>query len=177
MPINITKHKRWVLIVCLVIFIFGMWHLFTSIFREEEKELRRKLRQTVKETFPQQADEFSKTIGLFYYGAEPVDPVRKSVVLIHGLDDPGRVWQNLAPALTKEKITVWLMEYPNDQPIVESARLFFEEIKQLPGVGIERVSIVGHSMGGLVSRAMLTNPANKFLTVGDIQTFKSTAKS
>ena len=83
---------------------------------------------------------------------------RKSVVLVHGLDDPGKVWQNLAPELVKEDFNVWLMHYPNDQPIVESARLFFEELKGLKQLGIQRISIVAHSMGGLVSREMLTSP-------------------
>ncbi|UCG12901.1 MAG: acetyltransferase, partial [Deltaproteobacteria bacterium] len=48
--------------------------------------------------------------------------------------------------------------YPNDQPIVASARMFFEELKGLKPLGIRRISIVAHSMGGLVSREMLTRP-------------------
>ncbi|MBT8365511.1 MAG: acetyltransferase, partial [Deltaproteobacteria bacterium] len=83
---------------------------------------------------------------------------RKSVVLVHGLDDPGQVWQSLAPELIKEDFNVWLLQYPNDQPIVESARFFFEKLKGLKKLGIQRISIVAHSMGGLVSREMLTSP-------------------
>jgi pimeloyl-ACP methyl ester carboxylesterase len=36
--------------------------------------------------------------------------------------------------------------------------MFFEELKGLKQLGIHRISIVAHSMGGLVSREMLTNP-------------------
>ena len=68
------------------------------------------------------------------------------------------MWQNLAPELVKEKFNVWLMHYPNDQPVVESARLFFEALQGLNQGGIDRISIVAHSMGGLVSREMLTSP-------------------
>jgi pimeloyl-ACP methyl ester carboxylesterase len=68
------------------------------------------------------------------------------------------VWRNLAPELVKQGFDVWLMHYPNDQPVVESARLFFEELKGLTLSGIHRISIVAHSMGGLVSREMLTSP-------------------
>jgi pimeloyl-ACP methyl ester carboxylesterase len=82
---------------------------------------------------------------------------RKSVVLVHGLDDPGQVWQNLAPELVKADFNVWRMHYPNDQPIVESARLFFDELQSLKPGGIDRIFIVAHSMGGLVSREMLTS--------------------
>ena len=137
--------------------------MFANLYREEEKELRRQLRETVKEKFPEQAAEFSKTFGLFLFEADRevppgVDPGRKSVVLIHGLDDPGEVWQNLAPELVKADFNLWLMQYPNDQPVVESARLFFEALQGLKQNGIDRISIVAHSMGGLVSREMLTSP-------------------
>ncbi len=65
---------------------------------------------------------------------------------------------NLAPALQGHAIDVWEMRYPNDQPIVESARFFYDEIKRLRQSGIAVINIVAHSMGGLVSREMLTNP-------------------
>jgi pimeloyl-ACP methyl ester carboxylesterase len=60
--------------------------------------------------------------------------------------------------LEKENFNVWLMHYPNDQPVVESAWLFFEALQGLKQRGIDRISIVAHSMGGLVSREMLTRP-------------------
>jgi pimeloyl-ACP methyl ester carboxylesterase len=160
---KISKQRRWLWIVCLAIVLVGLWELFTNIYREEEKELRRQLRETVKKKFPEQAAEFSKTFGLFFFEGDQeapsqVDLERKSVVLVHGLDDPGQVWQNLAPELVKADFNVWLMQYPNDQPVVESARLFFEALQGLKQRGIDRLSIVAHSMGGLVSREMLTRP-------------------
>jgi esterase/lipase superfamily enzyme len=50
-----------------------------------------------------------------------------------------------------------VLNYPNDQPIAESARFFFEALRGLKGSGVERISIVAHSMGGLVSLEMLTS--------------------
>lgn len=93
---KILKHRRWAFIVCLVIFLFGMYHLLTDTFREEEKDLRRQFREFVKEKFPDQTADFYKSIGLFYYKADQgeigkPDPNRKTAVLIHGLDDPGKV--------------------------------------------------------------------------------------
>jgi pimeloyl-ACP methyl ester carboxylesterase len=158
-----VKKRRWPWVIGGILLLIGLWQLFTNLYQEEEKELRRQLRETVKENFPEQTAKFFRTFGLFYFEADReapggVAPDRKSVVLVHGLDDPGEVWQNLAPELVKEDFNVWLMQYPNDQPIVESARLFFEELQGLKQRGIHRVSIVAHSMGGLVSREMLTNP-------------------
>jgi pimeloyl-ACP methyl ester carboxylesterase len=157
------KSRMWVWIIGAVLLVILGWNLFTNVFREEEKELRSQLRETVKEKFSDQNDAFSRTFGLF-----PVEPryentggkgqQRETIVLIHGLDDPGKVWRNLAPALIEQNYGVWLMTYPNDQPVVESARLFFEELKQRHDQADQPISIVAHSMGGLVSREMLSNP-------------------
>jgi pimeloyl-ACP methyl ester carboxylesterase len=158
-----TKKRRWLWVIGAILLLLGLWQLFTSTYREQEKELRRQFRETVKEKFPEQTAKFSQTFGLFFFeadGKSPRGPAldRNSVVLIHGLDDPGQVWQILAPELVKEDFNVWLLHYPNDQPIVESAQFFSQELKGLKQLGIDRISIVAHSMGGLVSREMLTSP-------------------
>ena len=157
------KKRRWLWIIGGVLLFIGLWQLVANFHREEEKELRRQLRETIKERFPEQTAEIQKTFGLFPFKGDREDaasaaPARKSIVLIHGLDDPGKVWQNLAPALVKQNFNVWLMQYPNDQPIVESARLFFDKLQALKQQGIDSISIVAHSMGGLVTREMLTQP-------------------
>jgi len=157
------KKRRWLWVIGGILLLIGLWQLFTNLYQEEERELRRQLRGIVKETFPEQTAKFSQTFGLVYFESDQQaagggDPDRRNIVLVHGLDDPGEVWQNLAPELVKENFNVWLMHYPNDQPIVESARLFFEELKGLKQLGIQRIAIVAHSMGGLVSREMLTRP-------------------
>jgi hypothetical protein len=139
-----TKKRRWLWVIGAILLLLGLWQLFTSTYREQEKELRRQFRETVKEKFPEQTAKFSQTFGLFFFeadGKSPRGPAldRNSVVLIHGLN-------------------VWLLHYPNDQPIVESAQFFSQELKGLKQLGIDRISIVAHSMGGLVSREMLTSP-------------------
>lgn len=135
---------------------------------EEEKELRRSYRNAVENTFPNQAAKIAESFGLTYYGEEAeetlkIEPSVSSVVLIHGLDDPGLVWMNLAPALKSRGINVWQMRYPNDQPIVDSSRFFYDELKRLQQFGVRRMSIVAHSMGGLVSRELLTSPQINYI--------------
>ena len=163
------RKRRWPWVIGVILLFLGLWQLFTSTYREQEKELRRQFRETVKEKFPEQTAKFSQTFGLFFFeadGKSPHGPAlnRNSVVLIHGLDDPGQVWQVLAPKLVEEDFNVWLMQYPNDQPIVESAQFFSQELKGLKQLGIDRISIVAHSMGGLVSREMLTSPKIEYHT-------------
>lgn len=159
---KVTK-TQWLFGIGATLLLLGVWYVFSGLYREEEKALRRNLRETVKEKFPEQTARFNQTVGLLRFNSERTIPEgdtlsRKSVVLVHGLDDPGRVWSNLAPALAEENFNVWLLHYPNDQPVVESARFFFDQLKGIRQTGVQRISIVGHSMGGLVSREMLTSP-------------------
>ena len=100
------KNKKilWPWVIGFIILLLGLWQFFSNTYQEEEKELRSQIRKTVKEMFPEKAAEFSQTFGLFLFEADRELPHgeilgRKTVVLIHGLDDPGKVWQNLAPEL------------------------------------------------------------------------------
>jgi hypothetical protein len=58
--LKLGKHRRWFWIICMAIVLMGLWELYTSIYLEEDKQLRRQLREAVKEKFPEQAAEFSK---------------------------------------------------------------------------------------------------------------------
>jgi len=79
------------------------------------------------------------------------------VLLVHGLDEPGTIWDELTPHLLEHGAIVIRFDYPNDQAIAESAKNLAAGLRRLRNVGVERVSIVGHSMGGLVSREVLTS--------------------
>jgi triacylglycerol esterase/lipase EstA (alpha/beta hydrolase family) len=157
------RKKRWILVptVAALAIVGYLW--MADQFREEEKQLRSDLRQTVEKQFPEQAAEVAESFGLsrFDVDVDPANllrPAGQPVVLIHGLDEPGSIWMNLAPQLHNSGFDVWIMRYPNDQPIVDSARLLFDHLKMLPLAGVHQVALVGHSMGGLVAREMLTSP-------------------
>ena len=53
-----TKKRRWLWAIGGILLLLGLWQLLTSAYREQEKELRRQLRQTVKEKFPEQTAKF-----------------------------------------------------------------------------------------------------------------------
>jgi len=158
-----TRNRSWLIYIgAIVAFLVALEFVF-DFFPEEDKELRRGFRKAVENTFPQQAAEIREAFGLTRYaessgGSLEVNSDNLSVVLVHGLDDPGKVWMNLAPRLLDTGFDVWEMRYPNDQPIVDSAHLFYDELRHLALSGIERIAVVAHSMGGLVAREMLTNP-------------------
>ena len=52
------KKKRWPWVIGGILLLIGLWQLFTNLYGEEEKELRRQLRETVKEKFPEETAEF-----------------------------------------------------------------------------------------------------------------------
>ena len=163
---NEKKKKRrtvWLIVVGLAVILIGLYQFAPDRFQEREKDLRRRLRESVERRFPDQAEKVAATYGLFQFESgrnlrRDSDPTEDPVVLIHGLDDPEKVWMSLAPALTEEGFDVWEMKYPNDQPIRDSARFFFEKLRVFRTLGAVRIAIVAHSMGGLVAREMLTNP-------------------
>jgi len=103
-------------------------------------------------------DEDDRTPVAVYQGMQDEMP-RRVVVLIHGLDDPGWMFDDVAPALRRAGFETARIEYPNDGPIGQSADLAALCLMELKRRGVEKVDIVAHSMGGLVARDVLTRTA------------------
>ena len=91
---------------------------------------------------------------------QPPPSIDRLVLLVHGLDDPGTNWRDLAVALRGEGYLVATFEYPNDGPIPDAADRMAEALVSLRVVGVLHVDIVAHSMGGLVARDLLTRNAH-----------------
>ncbi|MCP3904065.1 MAG: alpha/beta fold hydrolase [Planctomycetes bacterium] len=106
-------------------------------------------------TFVTDADEHTTPAAFLETNEHPA----RVVVLIHGLDDPGWMWRDMIPHLREHGFVVARMEYPNDGPIADSADLFALALADLRTRGVDRVDVVAHSMGGLVTRDVLTRRA------------------
>ena len=162
---KVRPPRRWWLYVFTAIVLAVAIEYVLDFFPEEQKEFRSEVRRTVIQAFPEQATLLAGTYGLTAWGQEVVGAMeftegRATVVLVHGLDDPGKVWTVLAPSLAGLGFDVLEMRYPNDQPIVDSAIFFRQELHRLASLGVGEISIVAHSMGGLVSREVLTNASS-----------------
>ncbi|MHA7814367.1 MAG: esterase/lipase family protein [Phycisphaerales bacterium] len=88
--------------------------------------------------------------------ADGDSPGADAVLLIHGLDEPGGIWDELAPALHADGHSVLRFDYHNDQSIIRSADALTSSMEQLQRGGVRRLDLVCHSMGGLVARDALS---------------------
>jgi pimeloyl-ACP methyl ester carboxylesterase len=138
----------------------------TQQFHREERKVRSGFRTLVEQWFPEEAAAARARYGLWVFTAADQPPVpiaeaqvpQRVIVLIHGLDDPGRVWITLRPQLMDKGYTIVQLEYPNDQSIADSTRLAAAQFALVKQHGAERVDIIAHSMGGLIARDLLTDP-------------------
>jgi pimeloyl-ACP methyl ester carboxylesterase len=84
------------------------------------------------------------------------------VLLVHGMDEPGSIWDDLSPMLVAQGqhqgYGAATFTYPNDQALGDSAALLAAQLRDLRARGVTRVDLVAHSMGGLISRDALTRP-------------------
>ncbi len=102
------------------------------------------------------AEKYGMTLDEDWRQFEPSRPV---VLLIHGYNSSATSLSELHAAVREAGHAVAVFVYPNDGPIEESADLLAAELRAFADAHPGRdVSIVAHSMGGLVARAVIENP-------------------
>ncbi len=138
--------------VLLTLLLFGGWVLWTETHPEHERELRIAAQEQLEEWFPEQMALPPELFGF----QVPADSTRSApdLVLIHGLDEPGGIWDETLASLDEAGLEAWEFRYPNDQAIDRSADLLAEHWPLLDPA--HEVILVGHSMGGLVVRDFVT---------------------
>jgi pimeloyl-ACP methyl ester carboxylesterase len=95
---------------------------------------------------------------------QPYDPNKIPVLMIHGLQDTPATWAPLLNRLrTDPEINkhyqFWIYSYPSGYPFPYSAMLLREELDRIDKAypNHKKIVLIGHSMGGLVSRLMVTD--------------------
>jgi pimeloyl-ACP methyl ester carboxylesterase len=95
---------------------------------------------------------------------QPYDPNKIPVVFVHGLQDTPVSWVPMVNALWSDPVLrrnyqVSVFSYPSGYPIPYSALLFRRELDALDRTFPHHrpIVLVGHSMGGIISRLMITD--------------------
>lgn len=109
---------------------------------------------------------FSNTSHLNFL--QPYDPKRIPVLMVHGLDSTPATW---APAYFKmledeeirEAYQFWVFSYPSGYPYPYSASLLRKRLEDVQQEFPDHkdIVIVGHSMGSLITRLMITDVGDK----------------
>jgi pimeloyl-ACP methyl ester carboxylesterase len=108
------------------------------------------------------ADEQMGITGL--YQLQPYDPERIPLIFVHGLISTPRMWRNVineleTDPLIRRKYQCWVFAYPTGNPPAYSALRLREELQKFHQVHpkAKDIVMVGHSMGGLLTRIQLTS--------------------
>jgi pimeloyl-ACP methyl ester carboxylesterase len=109
-----------------------------------------------------QVEKYLGKTGL--YMLHPYDPDRIPVILVHGLLSTPQMWVNVineveADPRLRGRFQFWVFRYPTGNPLSYSAMRCREELAKMQQLHpMPRGFImVGHSMGGLVSRMQATD--------------------
>jgi pimeloyl-ACP methyl ester carboxylesterase len=99
---------------------------------------------------------------------QPYDPNRIPVLFVHGLDSTPATFAPMYFELLKDpeirkKYQFWVFSYPSGYPYPYSASLLRRELDHVQSdfPGHKNMVVIGHSMGSLISRLMITNVGDK----------------
>lgn len=131
----------------------ALWSWWAESHPRHERRLRVLVHEQLNDWFPGQMAPVDGWHGV-YRRTPPTPSPRPRVLLVHGLDEPGSIWDDLTPALAAAGLEVWEFRYPNDQGIDRSADYLASHWDTIPAD--RPVVLIGHSMGGLVARDFVT---------------------
>jgi hypothetical protein len=117
------------------------------------------------------SENYLDKLGLF--ALEPPRPNAIPVIFVHGLMSKPLTWADMANGLNddpviREKYQFYFFRYPTGVPVVYSAKKFRDQLAMLDtelakvhNQARGRIVLVGHSMGGLVSKGQVTTSGDK----------------
>jgi pimeloyl-ACP methyl ester carboxylesterase len=96
------------------------------------------------------------------------DPGRTPVIFVHGLQETGASWAPMIDSLRddpwiREHYQFWFFSYPSGYPYPYAAALFRQDLDGIERAfpNHKRVVLIGHSMGGMICRLMITDAGEK----------------
>ncbi len=118
-------------------------------------------------------ERFMEKQGLFML--EPYRADKVPVIFVHGLMSDPHIWENEVAALESDpelgkRVQCWYFIYPTGLAVAASSKRLRDAIDlvekekdpQHQALGLRRMMLVGHSMGGLLSRMQIIDSENAF---------------
>jgi len=109
---------------------------------------------------------YASTTRLFQL--QQFDPKRTPVIFVHGLQDTPASWAPMINALRndqwiREHYQFWFFTYPSGYPYPYSAMFLRRDLDGMKRAfpTQQRIVLIGHSMGGMISRLMITDAGDK----------------
>lgn len=117
-------------------------------------------------------ESFREAGGNIYF-IEPYDPRRIPVLFVHGAAGSASDFRDLIAKLDR-RYQAWVFQYPSGAPLDSMSHLLFWKLLNLQmRYGFERVDLVAHSMGGLLTRRFLLTHGAQFPQLGQFVTLST----
>jgi len=109
------------------------------------------------------------TTGFGIYFLEPYDPARTPVLFVHGAAGSPQDWRVAMERIDRRRYQPWFVFYPSGLRLESCAGALNDGVKALHRrFGFQRLHVVAHSMGGLVSRRFIeknvVEDGNRYIT-------------
>ena len=108
------------------------------------------------------------------YLMQPYDPNRRTVIMLHGLASSPEAWINVANEVLgdetlRRRYQIWQVYYPTNAPLPINNFAIREAVTQTlahfdptgKAVASNNITLIGHSMGGVLSRLMVSSSEDK----------------
>lgn len=141
---------------------YGVWLARSELARLSLSSLLR----------PKQARSFTPRI----YLNQPFDPDKRVIVLVHGLASSPEAWVNLANEVLgdetlRKRYQLWQVFYPTNMGMLSNRAAIASALEQTfkhydprgDAVASHDAVLVGHSMGGVISRLLVSDSGERVL--------------
>ncbi|MGJ7499506.1 esterase/lipase family protein [Variovorax sp. ZT5P49] len=108
------------------------------------------------------------------YLMQPYDPNRRTVIMLHGLASSPEAWINVANEVLgdetlRRRYQIWQVYYPTNAPLPINNFAIREAVTQTlahfdptgKAEASNNITLIGHSMGGVLSRLMVSSSEDK----------------
>ena len=109
------------------------------------------------------------------YLLEAYDPNKEPLIMIHGLLGTPLIWVQLCNTLhadeaIRSRYQIWHFVYNTSAPALYSGRVLRNHLREVRAIldpdgddpAMQSTTVIAHSMGGIISRTLLTKPENAF---------------